>query len=272
MDPDTIVATLTTDKIIFKAPPKIENQYRYGNYIGNISSFFSLNLLHNCWVKWSYGKTIIHTAKFEFCPFNKMEFNWHGELISPIPKYAQKTYDKWHKAKRTLINAQSRARYAQNKAEREFKSYEKNGKIDEYPVENVFKLRNAQLRQIAIEKIGLAKILAPYETKLVHNDVVDGREYELIDIKLPGIARTGFNSRFTPEKWCLYLKMINPTTGEIHLEGVARKTDNSWDYIPEETVAGALAWRDGEEPSNRGFNRNDQPSEQWAYQKPIVIT
>ena len=66
--------------------------------------------------------------------------------------------------------------------------------------------------------------------------------------------------------------MINPTTGEIHLEGVARKTDNNWDHIPEETVAGALAWRDGEEPSNRGFNRNDQPSEQWAYQKPIVIT
>ena len=110
------------------------------------------------------------------------------------------------------------------------------------------------------------------ESTLVHNDVVDGREYELIDIKLPGIARTGFNSRFTPEKWCLYLKMINPTTGEIHLEGVARKTDNNWDHIPEETVAGALAWRDGEDPKRgHGFDADKQLSD-WKYVEPTVLT
>ena len=269
MEPETIVATLTPDKIIFNLKKDRRNSY----HLGNVSAFFSLNLLHDCWTRWSYSESLIHTADFEFCPFTKMEFNWHGKLVSPIPKYAQKKYDEWHQAKRDRINTQSRARYAQNKAEREFKKYEKNDKLDEYPVENVFTLRNAQLRQIAIEKIGLAKILAPYEVKSVHKDIVDGREYELVDIKLPAVARTGFGGGFTSEKWCLYLKMINPTTNEIHLEGVARKSDNSWNHIPEETVAGALAWRDGEQPNNRGFNNaGTDKDKQWAYQKPTVIT
>ena len=266
MEPETIVATLTPDKITFKIPGN-----NVGNHLGNISAFFSLNLLHDCWTKRSYGANLIHTADFEFSPFKKMEFNWHGKLISPIPQYAQKRYNTWHKAKRDRINLQSRQRYAQNAAEREFKKRHKNGTLDEYDVKKVFTLQNAQVRQIAIEEIGLAKIMAPYETKVINKDTVNGLEYELVDILMPGIPNPrGWGGGITSEKWCLYLKMINPTTSEIHLEGIARKSDNGSNYIPEETVKGALAWRDNEHP-RQGF-RADPDHTKWDYQEPTILT
>ena len=259
-----IVCTLTPDKVMFKAE-KTKNGYN----IWNISSFLSLNLLYDCWTRYTYGQELIHTADFEFCPFAKMEFNWDGKLISKIPKTSQNKYNKHHKAKRDIINAQSRARYAQNKAEREFKKYDKAGNLDKYPVKNIFTLKNAQLRAIAIEKIGLNKVLAPYDTKIINKDTIDGRKYELVEIMLPPISFR--YSRNLEEKACLYLKMINPSTGEFHLEGVPRKSDNSWDHIPEETVAGALAWRDGEQPERQPIG-TDGSKLDWAYQKPTIIT
>ena len=77
-------------------------------------------------------------------------------------------------------------------------------------------------------------------------------------------------SRNLEEKACLYLKMINPSTGEFHLEGVPRRSDISWQHIPEETVKGALAWRDGEGPVKRNFN--EEGNSQWKYIEPTIIT
>ena len=265
MEPESIIATLTPDKIIFKLK-------RHADYpVSNISSFFSLNLLYDCYTRWSHSETLIHTADREFCPFARMEFNWQGKLISSIPKYAQERYDKWYRTKRDYLNSQSRIRYAQNAAEREFKKHHKNGTLDDYDVKKVFTLQNAQVRQIAIEEIGLAKIMAPYETKVINKDTVNGLEYELVDILMPGIPNPrGWGGGMTSEKWCLYLKMINPTTSEIHLEGIARKSDNGSNYIPEETVKGALAWRDNEHP-RQGF-RADPDHTKWDYQEPTILT
>ena len=67
--------------------------------------------------------------------------------------------------------------------------------------------------------------------------------------------------------------MTNPSTGEYHLEGVPRKSDSSWDYIPEETVKGALAWRDGEAPErNRPFGSKGENTSEWKYIQPATIT
>ena len=66
--------------------------------------------------------------------------------------------------------------------------------------------------------------------------------------------------------------MTKPSTGEYHLEGVPRKSDSSWDHIPEETVKGALAWRDGEAPErNRPFDKKSDLSG-WKYIQPATIT
>jgi len=66
--------------------------------------------------------------------------------------------------------------------------------------------------------------------------------------------------------------MTNPSTGEYHLEGVPRKTDSGHSNVPEETVKGALAWRDGEvDTRNRPFGTQKDTSE-WKYIQPTTIT
>ena len=71
-----------------------------------------------------------------------------------------------------------------------------------------------------------------------------------------------------------YLKMINPSTGEIHLEGVPTKEDNRWDYMPETTVLAALAWRDGETELvwEKDKNGNSEQVCKWKYTKPVILT
>jgi len=93
------------------------------------------------------------------------------------------------------------------------------------------------------------------------------------EIELPSMStwRPHWGNDTFGAKKCLYLKMTNPSTGEYHLEGVARHSDNSWDCIPEETVKGALAWRDSENPTRRAFN-GEPKNEDWKYIKPVVLT
>ena len=272
------VCTLTPDKITFKLDKHktdSNRNWRKEMYIlWPMSGFLSLNFLFGCYTRFSQGQSLVMTNnKGAITPFAKMEFSWDGNLISPIPKVAQKQYDDWYQNMKNQRNAQSRARYAQQKAEREFRKYEKAGKLEEYPIENVFTIRNAQLRSHALNAIGLEKVLAPYPIKVINKDTIDGRPYELVDIELPAISIYQFGRHNTSSpKWCLYLKMTNPSTGEYHFEGVPRKSDSSWDYIPEETVKGALAWRDGEAPErNRPFGSRKDTSE-WKYIQPATIT
>ena len=271
------VCTLTPNKIIFnlkRFDHGDRRNWRKQHFdVGPMIGFLSLNFLFRCYGKWSLSQQLIETNnKGAVCPFSKMEFDWNGNLISKIPAYAQKQYDDWYDGVKQTRNAQSRARYAQAKAEREFKKYEKAGKLNEYPVENVFTIQNAQLRSYAMNAIGLEKVLAPYPTKVVDTETIPGQgKYELIDIEIPSISIYVWGRRqASPPKWCLYLKMINQSTGEYHLEGVPRKSDDHWNHIPEETVRGALAWRDGETPkSSYGSETNNSD---WKYIEPVTLT
>jgi hypothetical protein len=210
----------------------------------------------------------------DITPFGIMKFDWSGNLMSTIPKHAIKTYNTWDRKVKDQRNAASRTRYAQNKVERTFKKHRENGTLDQWDPKEVFKLKNAQVRQQAIEVLGLDKILKDCPTVVIDKDTIDGRPYELIEIELPAMSnwRPHWGNDTMGAKKCLYLKMTNPSTGEYHLEGVARKSDNTWDYIPEETVKGALAWRDGEAPErNRPFDEKSDLSG-WKYIQPATIT
>ena len=66
--------------------------------------------------------------------------------------------------------------------------------------------------------------------------------------------------------------MINQSTGEYHLEGVPRKTDNWSSHIPEETVRGALAWRDGEHSQRPQRSNSDKKLGDWKYIEPVILT
>ena len=273
------VCTLTPDKIIFKLDkhnPNSNHNWRKEQYIiWPMSGFLSLNFLFGCYTRFSQGQSLVMTNnKGAIVPFSKMEFSWDGNLISEIPKKAQKQYNDWYQNVKNQRNAQARARYAQQGAEREFRRYDAAGKLDEYPIENIFTIQNAQLRSYAINAIGLEKALAPYPTKVIDTETIENQgKYELIDIQLPSVSIYQWGTRTVSDpKWCLYLKMVNQSTGEYHLDGVPRESDDWNNRIPEETVRGALAWRDSEDPQ-RKWNGNQHVQEsEWKYIEPVVLT
>jgi hypothetical protein len=82
-----------------------------------------------------------------------------------------------------------------------------------------------------IKKVGFAKLLGVLSRRVVDR----AGDYELHDLDL-GLG----SSRYSP-----YLKMVNPSTGEVHLEGVDPDCDS---------VGAALVWRNG------------------TKEKPVVVT
>jgi len=94
------------------------------------------------------------------------------------------------------------------------------------------KIRNAEVRKVFAEKVGMEKIITALKSKLIDREEIttgDGNKhiYELLDLEL------GDNRRRP------YLKMINPSTNSFHVEGVPPDT---------KTVKDALKWR------NNGLN------------------
>ena len=78
----------------------------------------------------------------------------------------------------------------------------------------------------------------------VDEDEIDGRKYELLRFSFPRSRRNPLESETVP---ATYLKMINPSTGEVCVEGVPNNAITSWSNdITMNTVKAALAWRDGD--------------------------
>jgi hypothetical protein len=85
----------------------------------------------------------------------------------------------------------------------------------------LLQIRNSEVRRAIVGKIGLERICE--ELKAASMD--KRKDYELLSLRLSGQNLT-------------FLKMINPSTGEVHIEGVAPHC---------RTVAQALTWRNGTE-------------------------
>ena len=111
---------------------------------------------------------------------------------------------------------------------------------DMIPIDDVFKHRNATLRSNILEHYGINKVLETLEYDTVDIAFIDGREYKLLDVVIPDNSTADRSS----EK-CLYLQMINPSTGEDHFEGIANV--GGWQGPKEATVKEALRWRDDDQ-------------------------
>ena len=245
--------------------------------IWDIGGFLSLNLLYNGFTRFSRNWNIMSVKGREFIPFsNKMKFDWNGNVISKIPKWANQEYNKYKETDRSIKNISSRARYHDNKA---IERYEAAGdNFDSIPISDVFKHRNSDRRRRLINHFGLNNVLKPYKQKVVNKAIVNTLPYELIQITIPlawddwrGSSRVVHSERV-----CTYLKMTNPTTGEYHLEGVATKDDQNNDHIADLTVKSALAWRDGENTRTPRWNNDtaahDGGLSEYSYIEPTMLT
>ena len=136
----------------------------------------------------------------------------------------------------------------------------KNINWDMIPIDDIFKHRNATLRSNILEHYGINKVLETLTYNTVDLDFIDGREYKLLDVVIPDNS----TADRTDEK-CLYLQMINPSTGESHFEGIANV--GNWNAPKKATVKEALAWRDGD-IGMLGLNSNAKVT----YLKPTILT
>jgi len=135
---------------------------------------------------------------------------------------------------------------------------------DMIPMDDIFKHRNATLRSNILEHYGINTLLKTLEHDVIDIDFIDGREYKLLNVTIPDLA-----SGIERDEKCLYLQMINPSTGESHFEGIANV--GNWHAPKEATVKAALAWRDGDREMliGDGWEHRDKDVE---YVKPIKLT
>jgi len=251
--------------------PLIANKWS----IWDIGGFLSLNLLYNGFTRFSRGYDIMSINGKEFIPFSsKMKFDWNGNLLSRIPKWANQEYNKYLDVDKSTRNTMARGRYHDKAA---IKRYEEAGdNLELVPMTDVFKHRNSDRRAKLINHFGLEQVLHPYKQTVVDKATVNGLPYELVQITIPLQTDdwTGSTLVRHPDKLCTYLKMTNPSTGEYHLEGVATKEDQQWDCIADLTVKSALAWRDGENNVSRRWDtaEHDGGLSDYAYVEPTTLT
>ena len=202
-------------------------------------------------------------------PYRNMKFSYGGDPVGEHPAKYVKQYKEVMELNRMERNAQSRSLYHNNKAEERLekaKSYYNNDDSmtqmkydwDKIPMTDVFKLWNVSLRKIVIEHYGMDNIIETLKSKVINIDNIKGNEYKLVTIQIPDASsEAGYRTG-------TYLRMVNPSTAEIHFEGVPNYIPSRenlsvprWrDTLREPTVESALAWR----------NRDDE------YIVPTAIT
>ena len=111
---------------------------------------------------------------------------------------------------------------------------------------------------------GMEALLKVIKYDTLDIDFIDGREYKLLNVTIPDLTL----GQETETK-CLYLQMLNPSTGESHFEGIANV--GRWNAPKEATVKEALAWRDGDRDI-QGLNDWEGSDKKTEYVVPVKLT
>ncbi len=213
-------------------------------------------------IRWHKVVTFSSGTKFLF--FKGIKISYRGMPKRPYPKKIVHKTKEYLEELRLRKNALQRLYYHRAQAEKRFetaavyKKGERSGhwnliSVDasQLPMEDVFKLQNVSQRRYIIDYYGMDAILATLEHRVIDSDTIRGNPYDLVEVEIP------FSDWEEPGELVrgLYLRMVNPSTGEIHFEGVpnyhegfakSRDEDLRDETILSPTVRAALAWRDGE--------------------------
>jgi|7_EtaG_2_1085326.scaffolds.fasta_scaffold08088_3 hypothetical protein len=181
--------------------------------------------------------------------FDGMIINSGLDILNKPTKIQAKEHNQIMELSRLTTNRNRRSAYHNRKAMIRLKYAQKHGDWSVVEMEDVFKLRNVSERRAVIAHFSMDTILASLHSKELDKDTIDDRPYSLVQVKIPD------NSNDEGFRFGSYLRMTNPSTDEIHFEGVpnpiqnVRQSDttNGWnDTIDEPTVRCALAWRDND--------------------------
>ena len=236
------------------------DKYRHDREIGHWSytfrGFLSMGIIPYAGLRYLRKGTLINFSDVEVATFYPMKVSWDGELLSRIPKKAKDYTENCYKEDRDTKNAAARSNYGNTRVVRLMKEAKIIDNWDKVKPMDVFSLTNVTKRTELIEHFGMETILESVPNMRVDEDEIDGRKYELLRFSFPRSMRNPLESETVP---ATYLKMINPSTGEVCVEGVPNNAKNSWSTdVTMNTVKEALAWRDGD-PEN-------------IYLEPVALT
>ena len=224
-----------------------------------------------CPVYYTYRTEVPGKTKAIICKiplYEGITFNFDGipnNTNTEKAKQAQKAFDlyfdHYRSRQQTLRKANTENREATNRIHRA----RSENNFNQVRPEDAFKVRNVSERRLYLEHFSIQEIIEKMNPEVVNKANFNNTEYELIKFPHPDP-----NNRFPN---CYYLKMINPSTGEVHLEGVGPYQDSNG--IKEETVEAALKWRDGDgavDVKDGSIDRWRTNSKQFDYEIPVAIT
>ena len=200
------------------------------------------------WKQTGYLEFFNETPHRKEMVFNGMIINSKLEILNKPTKIQIRQHDQIMEISRLNTNRNRRSSYHNKKALERLNYAQKHDDWSIVEMEDVFKLRNVSERRIVISHFGMDTILASLHSKELDKETIDSRPYSLVQVKIPDSSNDeGF-------RWGSYLRMVNPSTEEIHFEGIPNpkgpsfSNANSWEQtIDEPSVRCALAWRDDDE-------------------------
>jgi hypothetical protein len=218
-----------------------------------------------------------------------MIFNWDSSISKETLKNGkhyreeQKMLDSYLDGMRLRTNRMAKSRRLDTKVVRTVNAAELSGDWSAISPSDTFNIKNVSTRRKMLTKFSVEEIVNSMNPETVDTAELNNSNYELI--KFPQTIDE--NEPFTH---CYYLRMINVSTAETHLEGVApyiKDNERTWGAFSKdkclyaETVEAALAWRDRDvedaKDNNALSNTTHVISKEYesavkAYNQPVALS
>ena len=225
--------------------PRVQRNRQNGGVDYTFRAFISLGIVMHMGIRWMRGEELWKFQDTEIASIREIGFSFglNGKLISQVPKECKDLFKHSMEENRLAKNRNARANYANTVTRDKVRKARATGDYSKLVPQDVFKLRNVALRTELLDHYGQDRVLDSIEHDVIHKDEIDGRKYELLRFVLP-FQRFGLDD----PTLATYLKMINPSTGEVCIEGVPNNAaGTNWsNSIDMNTVQDALSWRDGD--------------------------
>ena len=225
--------------------PRVQRNRQNGGVDYTFRAFISLGIVMHMGIRWMRGEELWKFQDTEIASIKEIDFSFglNGKLISQAPKECKDLFKHSMEENRQAKNRNARANYANTSTVAKVRNARVTGDYSKLVPQDVCKLRNVSTRTELLEYYGQDKVLDSIDHDVIHKDEIDGRKYELLRFVLP-FQRFGQDD----PTLATYLKMINPSTGEVCIEGVPNNAAGStWNNsIDMNCVQDALSWRDGD--------------------------
>ena len=230
-------------RIIDQNAPNIASSI-IGNWSYTFRGFLSMGIIPYAGLRYLRNGTLVNFSDNEVATFYPMKVDWDGNLLSRIPKKVKAYTEKCYKDDRDIKNRAARSNYGNTRVVRLIKEAKETDNWNKVKPVDTFSLTNVTKRTELIRHFGMETILESVPNMRIDEDEIDGRKYELLRFSFPAGNRRPLDTDTLP---ATYLKMINPSTGEVCVEGVPNNAKSSWSNdITMNTVKAALAWRDAD--------------------------